>query len=513
MILKSEFLNVALHVLSEKKHAMRASEIVDEGIKQGLFSDKIAGKTPHQTMKAKLSVYIKKNPDTSIFVRSMPGKFNLREYVNTKDIFKATPILKPKSKEKVLVFNNQWFYSNTRFQGITTTWKAYLQKLIRHGNCRYMSRMDAETNNNNKQILTYVLVTRNQSVLCYKRGNYNRVEDFLRGSFCIGFGGHVIDADADLFSASDYGIHNSIVRELSEELQLPDKDKKRLRKGIGLAVVGLLNDDSSIVGERHFALVYKYEVSDDPAWDKPERGEKSIAQLRWFNPGSDIAPIWNFEYWSQLCLRQYMPWLVVQTAAYRIRRRKIMEPPHLLCVLGEVSSGKSMATSILAKKYGYLEINSGKILAQILGLPPVPITPRAEFQEAAWRYISTKEGPEGLALALLEAAKQTPSQKILIDGIRQRDTLLALKQLAIHTKVAVMFVHTTPDLAFEFYRKREAHLTVDIFDFLAIRNAYVENEVRGLISLSDVILYNWAGENLFQGLVHQVMSVIGGTTE
>jgi len=74
------------------------------------------------------------------------------------------------------------------------------------------------------------------------------VEDFLKGAHCIGFGGHVTESDLTLFNAADFGLVDSAVRELSEELSLPLTDRERLRRHEGLTIIGLINDDSSAVG-------------------------------------------------------------------------------------------------------------------------------------------------------------------------------------------------------------------------------------------------------------------------
>src|SRR5680860_1678790 len=99
--MSSEFLVVAEKILAEKKSSMSAKELVEFAYKGQLFTDKIAGKTPHQTMKAKLSVDIRRKGDSSIFVRTMPGKFSLRRLVNNpKSIYRAPPLVPPSTDEK-----------------------------------------------------------------------------------------------------------------------------------------------------------------------------------------------------------------------------------------------------------------------------------------------------------------------------------------------------------------------------------------------------------------------------
>lgn len=460
-------------------------------------------------MKSKLSVHVRTNGEASPFVRTEPGRFYLRSLLEPgQEPYHAKPVQKPKSVEDVLVFSGDWLDNKRRFQGIKRSWKRIYKDLLRPTVCAYLNRRIAETINTHKQVLTYVMVTRKGQVLTYKRGNYNRVEDFLKGSECIGFGGHVSGSDLDLLSSEDMGVMECAIRELSEELELPALDIKRLRDQEGLKCVGVLNDDSSIVGQRHFAFVFQYEVSDDPAWDTPQRGEKSITQLRWLNPNSEIIPIWHFEYWSQLCLREYFPDLCNATPAYRIHRRRPLQRPQLLCVLGTVGSGKSEVTKILCREHGYHEVNTGRLVAKLLGIPPVPQTPREEFQKKAWHFIQSSNAPQKLAEAIWAYA-QNSDKKLLVDGIRQKTTLDSLRSLAGNKNIGLVYVHTLPDLAYRFYKDREKN-DCSIFNFLEVRNAPVEYDVEEMIGQADATLYNWLGLSLYRQTIRGLIHNIGG---
>jgi predicted NUDIX family phosphoesterase len=509
----SQFLIVARQVLEKERHPMSAREIVAVGTRDRLFSDSLAGKTPYQTMKSKLSVDVRRNGERSIFVRTAPGRFYLRHLLPQGEAeYQAEPIAKPRANERVLVFDAGYLPSNMRFQGVARTWKQLYRRLLSPHVCEYMDRLAAEDLDTHKQVLTYIMVTRGDSVLAFKRGNYNRVEDFLRGSHCIGFGGHVIQEDRNLFTTSGLGVLEGAARELLEELALPKADILRLQSGEGMDVVGVLNDDSSDVGRRHFAFLLRYEVSDDSFWDDPRRGEKSITQLRWLGPGSEPRAIWHFEYWSQLCLRGFFPKLIDAAPAYRVLRRKPLHPPHLLCVIGGVGSGKSEATKVLTKTFGYREINSGRIIARLMKISPVPQTPRDVFQRKAWQFISTPNGPKRLADAILGAARRLEGPRVLIDGIRQQATLEAIRSAAEDVRIGVLFVHTTPDVAYKLYKAREAS-SISVDEFIRLRNAPVEREVDDMIALSDCVLYNWFGRRRYQRAIHNLMRSIQGVAE
>lgn len=508
--MKSEFLRVAQKVLETEKRPMRPTEIVSEALRKGFFSDKISGKTPHQTMKSKLSVHVRKRGGDSIFVRTSPGKFFLRNLLNSnEEVYLSPPFSKPKSDERVMVFDNDWFDEKKRFQGIKPTWKKLLKEINSENVFSYMNRLEAENDNGYKQVLTYIMVTRKKKILSFKRGNFNRVEDFLKGLRCIGFGGHVAQDDNNLFS-KDKGITDCAIRELKEEIRFPKQDKKRLELGRGLSCVGVLNDDSSIVGQRHIAFIFKYEVSGSDEWIKPVRGENSITQLHWLDADTKF-PISDFEYWSQLCLTVYFPNLISTAPKFKINRKGPLKSPHVLCVLGGVGSGKSETTKYLCSNFGYKEINTGKLMAKLLGIQPIPITLRASFQKKANKYIKTKHGLEALANEILNEAKKLNHSKVLIEGIRQRSTLKKIKEkfkeTFKETKVGVIYVHTPHNLAYEFYKKRE-NPDISIFDFLKIRGAEVENEVEDMIGLSDAVLYNWTGQDRYRQAIKAMMKAL-----
>jgi predicted NUDIX family phosphoesterase/dephospho-CoA kinase len=507
---KSEFLIVAKRLLEVEKRPMSPRELVDLGQKRQLFSDNVAGKTPHQTMKAKLSVHVRRLGDASLFVRTAPGRFYLRALLNGEDTtFDAKPIRPPKSMERVLAFRTAELDRLTTWQGVRTRWRRVAQAVFSRLQPIYGYRFDVEQDNELTQIVTYVMVTRRNALLTYRRGTYNRVDKFLQGALCVGFGGHVVEADSDLFNRETLGVYKCAARELMEELDLPSGDVARLRHGDGLSIIGIINDDSSEVGRRHLAFVMRYEVSQDPRWAQPSRGEKAITQLRWISLSEpEQVWLWNFEYWSQLCIREFAPGLVRVRSAFRLLRRSPLKPPHLLLVIGPVGSGKTLATEVLRQDFGYLEINTGEVVAKLLGIPPVPGTPRQDFQRRAWKFISTTNGPDRLAKRLLQMVRAQEAARLLIDGIRQRATLEALRRLGEDLKIGIVFVHTPPDQAFAFYSQRIAQ-GANMSDFLSVRSAAVENEVESLISSADAVLYNWTGRLQYRETIKALMRELG----
>jgi predicted NUDIX family phosphoesterase/dephospho-CoA kinase len=367
-----------------------------------------------------------------------------------------------------------------------------------------MDRGRAESDNDHKQVIAYIVVRRGRSILAYRRGVYNRTEDMLKGCDCVGFGGHVSDRDFTLFATDRAGIVQAAVRELTEELALPAEDRWRLSSGEGLSVIGLLNDDSSAVGRRHFAVVLEYVVSNSPEWDNPRRGEESITQLRWIDTVSGEVRLSSFEYWSQLVLRAFAPDTVKAQPSFIVRRRRPLTPPHILCVVGPIGSGKTEAGRVLREEFGYADVNSGRILSKIIRVPRVPFMDRSLFQAEAQRFISRTDGPRLLAEAIHASCVELGSERVLVDGIRHPSTLDELRKLAGERRVGVLFVHAPPDVAFSFYRQRE-NPSATVADFVRVRESPVEFEVSMLWRHADAVLYNWFGRSRYVAVVRAMM--------
>jgi dephospho-CoA kinase len=179
-----------------------------------------------------------------------------------------------------------------------------------------------------------------------------------------------------------------------------------------------------------------------------------------------------------------------------------------VCVVGQIGSGKSEAVRTLKEQHGYSEINSGRVVARLLGIPPVPDTARPVFQSKAWDFIRGPEGPSMLASAILEEARRESSERVVIDGIRQLETLEALRELAKNRRVSVVFVHTPFDIAYQFYRERIS-TDVSLHDFVETRSAPVESEVSSMLKDADAVLYNWSGKRHYREAIRELLENLG----
>lgn len=137
----------------------------------------------------------------------------------------------------------------------------------------YMARQEAETSDLHKQIIPYVVVTFEGKYLLFKRKS-KQSETRLHNMYSLGVGGHI---NPDTQNEND-PIIAGLFKEFYEELTLAEHTKPRF--------IGLVNDDSNMVGECHLgflftleALTYQFSL---PEFDKMEADwvdKKKLAEL------------------------------------------------------------------------------------------------------------------------------------------------------------------------------------------------------------------------------------------
>lgn len=505
------YLWVAETVLRKHKRPLNARKLVDYGQEDGLFPAAGLSHTPQKSMQARLSMDILNN-EKSIFVRTAPGRFYLKDLIaagtgqDTLQIYHAERRTPAPSAEMVLCIPRPFYKKFLDYQGIGNV-EGNPFELLTEKQIAYLARSEAETDDSFKQVVTYTIIQWQSKILSFRRGSYNRAANFLRGAHCVGFGGHVTDDDRDLFSRGDLGIKQNAAREMAEELMLPG-GRPQIDPN-SLEFLGVLNDDSSSVGIRHTAVVLRYWVEDWPRWRNVKKGEASINRLRWLDTVGDAINLSEFEYWSQLTIRAFFQSSMKMVPGYKVQRKAVFRAPHILSVVGSIGSGKSATSKLFAEKYGYRTVNSGRVLADLLGIPPIPVTTRAKFQSAAEDFIGRPDGPTRLGRALAADASALKSDRVLIDGIRHPETLEALKQSAA-LPVAMLFVYTPPDVAYEMYRYREGHGEQDISfpEFIHLYTAPVESKIRYMIGEADVVTFNWLGLDGYERALANLMERI-----
>lgn len=194
--------------------------------------------------------------------------------------------------ERVLVVPSAELDRLGRFQGFCGNAERYLSALLVPEFAQYRPRSEVEEDPSLKQIIPYVVFRCGDSVFCYTRGK-SQGEARLHRLRSLGVGGHVAETDADgrrTFEAYELAMR----RELDEEVEVGASGKIRC--------MGLINDDSTPVGQVHLGVVHLFEL-EQPAVKPREAGLAdcefvAVKQLR--------AQFTQFETWSQICIDSFL---------------------------------------------------------------------------------------------------------------------------------------------------------------------------------------------------------------
>ena len=191
-------------------------------------------------------------------------------------------------EEMVLTVRRSLFDQLGAFQGLNFDVARYLTPFLSRENNLFVARSHAEADPTFKQIIPYVILVHEGRVLHYVRGKKGG-EQRLTAKGSIGIGGHLNDADENLFSLDQRSYLAGVRREVEEELILQSGYQNHIR--------ALLNDDSNEVGRVHLGIVHVFEL--DGA--QVTKRESQITQVSFLTPAELLARREQLETWSQIC--------------------------------------------------------------------------------------------------------------------------------------------------------------------------------------------------------------------
>jgi predicted NUDIX family phosphoesterase len=191
--------------------------------------------------------------------------------------------------ENVLVIRRSLFDELGSFQGLNFEPKKYLKAILSRGSNFFISRSEAENNPAYKQIIPYVLIAFEKTVLHYVRGK-KAGEQRLVAKGSIGIGGHMNETDESLFAMDEQAYRAGVEREVNEEIKIGTPFDDR--------IVALLNDDSTEVGRVHLGIVHIFKLKEP----KVQKREAMITGLTFLTTEELMARRESLEGWSQICL-------------------------------------------------------------------------------------------------------------------------------------------------------------------------------------------------------------------
>lgn len=193
-----------------------------------------------------------------------------------------------KDEERVLCVPTRLVNELGHFQGFSPDAERYLAYLLKPGIASFVRRGDCENDPKLKQIIPYVVFWSGDRVFTYTRGK-SQGESRLHALRSLGVGGHVAEEDAAGGCTAE-AYEMALQRELAEEVRVEVPGKMLLS--------GLINDDSTPVGQVHLGVVHLYHL-EAPVVHPLEEGLVEAGFMA-INHARQIKC--EFETWSQICL-------------------------------------------------------------------------------------------------------------------------------------------------------------------------------------------------------------------
>lgn len=467
------FLQIAELILKETRKPLTPQEIYKKAEEQKLLQSK--GKTPEFSMKARISTDIKKNGFNSKFMRVGPNRFALREFGLKEHI--SQPFKKSIPKEIITCVSHDNLDVIKSNFGLFTDLDS-LYKIIDNNNLIYLERKDAENNLNFKQLISYVLLTNEkEEILIYRRGSYTNAHEMLKGSACLGFGGHVQSIDSrGLFTKGFAGVFDTAEREVFEEL-----------KGIkpeNLEIVGYINDDSSPEGVKHLGVVLKGKIPKE--FDINSVGkELSVNGLKFMTPTELYDHFYDFEFWSQLIIKQFYK----EPDDFNpvvIRPKKFNINSNLILFVGEIATGKTIICELLSERLGFHYVSTRKCVARLIEMRDFGTKDRTQFQKKAEEFITAKDGPYNLAQEIKKEIEKS-NDFTVVDGIRHLATVKELKKL--YPELTLIYIDSSRNDSFRNYSNRSKG-KANLDQFREVRFHPVEKEIRLIKWEADAYIFN-----------------------
>lgn len=174
------------------------------------------------------------------------------------------PVFVKKEDEKILVVERKILFPKKILQGIQKIdFNLYLNLIEK--NKKFLWRSQVETDANYKQIIPYLVFKFQDKFFLMQRKN-NASEVRLQNLYSLGIGGHIREKDLDQKTILDWA-----KREFSEEIDYQGTFEA--------TPIGLLNDESNLVGQVHTGFVFLLKGDSDKIKIRDEHKEGRLYTL------------------------------------------------------------------------------------------------------------------------------------------------------------------------------------------------------------------------------------------
>lgn len=292
------YLDIAATILRSERRPLSPRAILAAAYRKGLVPPRLHGKTQHKTLQARVSEDIIARREHSLFFRTAPGRFFLREFL--------TDISLPEEYRRPIPTRRR-FRELLRGPALTVDYDVLkeiaeentairpkiIYELLNAELYRYEDPREKITKN--VFLRSFVCVHRNTDVLTYRLGRYRDDRDSFMSRRSIGFSALVHVDEHTLFNLGDFGIVDSGVRATKVDLDVPDVPDDR---GIEASLSYFIWSRRPS-GTNDLLAVIAFEC---PNWFEPVKRRLALNDLAWLDRTKPVNDLDDFDPWSQAVL-------------------------------------------------------------------------------------------------------------------------------------------------------------------------------------------------------------------
>ena len=290
---------------------MSTHEIMREAFLRGIVPTHLHGQTQHKTLGARLSVDILNYRKKSLFFRTQPGRFFLREFMKDKKIpieFR-TPIVARRRKRELK--NKNIACISTDLVATKNIFGAYpvlkpedLEEIISSGEILYCD-LDQVSERAVAPIYSYVILTKKDKVLVHTKSKYAESRASFAEQLSLGFAIPLAHDDMTLFDFSDHGMVAAGLTAVAMDLDIEFAEEFPEFEAVANFTCCPIVQSPSM--QMNLLGIVKVEV---PEYFNPIHKKLAIRHLQWIDIPNKRRDYIKFDPWAQYILKELQSSLV-----------------------------------------------------------------------------------------------------------------------------------------------------------------------------------------------------------
>jgi HB1, ASXL, restriction endonuclease HTH domain len=295
------YLHIAEAILRIERRPLSPRAILAAAYRLGRVPTHLHGKTQHKTLGARMSEDIITHRDDSLFFRTQPGRFFLREYLPDESIAeKYRQPIATRRRIRELMRGPALAVDIGDLTRIATADTPIAPEKILgllHAN-RYRYDNPKQRRPTSVLLWSFVSVRRNCEVLSYRLGRYRDDRDTFMLRRSVGFSTLVHRDERTLFNLDDFGIVDSGVHAAKVDLDVPEVRTYQKSEQSPATLLHFLWLSHG-VGQGDLIAIINFEC---PHWFHPERRRLALNDLTWLDMRTPVNNIDDFDPWSRSVL-------------------------------------------------------------------------------------------------------------------------------------------------------------------------------------------------------------------